>query len=749
MGFLSRFKLFFRSLSRLAIGWRLAAGFAAVLLLVVIMSSATIYSINDIEQANEQVNNALDSATSIQQRTGRINTWLNQLERCESDVKNSLLSMEESFLRNEAEARLFEDQQDPLKQWLASQNRTELAQQFPQTAALIGTLEQLQADIETSSQKVSETWHPRHEGLTEALNALKRTQIYWALKITNMIFVQSSIGELLFEELEDTPLEEFRAGDIYQRYAEQFPPLKQAVENASDENQQLRKASFALDSLIMDGEWDKVRTLYRDEFPMRIKSIAVDLDFALQMENRILFQQEDAITLLNNELKPTTARLSETVSQLRQILQQGMSQVSQMDNASSLNVLDAREQVTTQISNTKQRIIITSLVILLIGTLAAWWITRSIVSPLRDTMSMIKELEAGRLSKRLDFSRQDEIGEMAASLNAFADHLEQEIMTAFNQLADGNFTFETRGLIQEPLNNVNRSLNELLLEIRRMGEHIQTGSRQIADSSQQLSMGATSQANSVEEITRSMSSISQQTRQNADNAQQARGLSERTRNSAEQGNGHIEQMLDAIEEINQSGVNVSKIIKVIDEIAFQTNLLALNAAVEAARAGQHGKGFAVVAEEVRNLAARSAKAASETTVLIQGSTQKAERGVKIAHQTAEALSEIVTETAEVSELIRKIADASTEQAQDIEHITAGLAKIDTVAQKNTSLAEQSASASAQLSEQAERMHERLEQFSLYAEPEALPAAKPERSLHMPAVRTTKPRLLEAIENRSC
>ncbi|WP_321530420.1 methyl-accepting chemotaxis protein [uncultured Desulfuromonas sp.] len=747
MAILSRFKLVFRSVSRLAIGWRLAAGFAAVLLLVVIMSSATIYSISDIEQANTHVNNALDSATNIQQRTGQINTWLNQLERCESNVKNSLLSMEEAFLRNKAQVHLFDDQQDPLKHWLSSRQRSELTKELPQTAALITNLERLQTEIETNAHKISETWRPRHEGLSQALNELKRTQIYWALKITNMIFVQSSIGELLYEELEETPLETFRNGATYQRYAEQFPPLKQAVDNASDENRQLRKASFALEALIMEGEWDKVRTLYRDEFPSRIKSMAVDLDFALQMENRILYQQEDAIALLNSKLKPTTAELSQTIRQLRKILQESMSQVNQTGSASSQNVLDARHQVTTQISNTKQRITLTSLVILFIGTLASWWITRSIVSPLRDTMSMIKELEAGRLSKRLNFSRQDEIGEMAASLNAFADHLENEIVTAFNQLAEGNFTFESKGLIQEPLSNVNRSLNELLLEIRRMGTHIQSGSKQIADSSQHLSLGATSQAHSVEEITRSMASISQQTRQNADNAQQARELSERTRHSAEQGNEHIGQMLVAIEEINQSGVNVSKIIKVIDEIAFQTNLLALNAAVEAARAGQHGKGFAVVAEEVRNLAARSAKAASETTLLIQGSTQKAERGVKIAHQTAEALSEIVDETAEVSELIRKIADASTEQAQDIEHITAGLAKIDTVAQKNNSLAEQSASASVQLSEQAERMHGRLEQFSLYAVPEALPMLHTEKSAHMPVVRATKSQPLKAIERR--
>ncbi len=172
-------------------------------------------------------------------------------------------------------------------------------------------------------------------------------------------------------------------------------------------------------------------------------------------------------------------------------------------------------------------------------------------------------------------------------------------------------------------------------------------------------------------MTAAITEIAAQTRQNAANANQANELALNARDNAAQGNEQMQEMLDAMEGINESSANISKIIKVIDEIAFQTNILALNAAVEAARAGQHGKGFAVVAEEVRNLAARSASAAKETTDLIEGSIRKVQSGTKIANDTAQALNKIVEGVSQAAVLVGDIAVASNEQATGIAQVDQG------------------------------------------------------------------------------
>jgi methyl-accepting chemotaxis protein len=174
----------------------------------------------------------------------------------------------------------------------------------------------------------------------------------------------------------------------------------------------------------------------------------------------------------------------------------------------------------------------------------------------------------------------------------------------------------------------------------------------------------------------------------------------------------MHSMTQAMAEINAAGQNISKIIKTIEEIAFQTNLLGVNAAVEAARAGQHGKGFAVVAEEVRNLAARSAKAAQETAELIEGTVEKTQNGTRIAKETADALGNIVEGVGKVSDLVGEIAAAANEQAEGVAQVNVGLSQIDQVTQQNTASAEQSAAAAEQLSSQAEQLRQMLGRFRL-------------------------------------
>lgn len=294
-----------------------------------------------------------------------------------------------------------------------------------------------------------------------------------------------------------------------------------------------------------------------------------------------------------------------------------------------------------------------------------------------------------------------------------------ESVEVLQELAGGDLTAEMIGdykgeynTIKVSLNQAISSFNELLGEIAVAASQVSAGSSQVSDASQSLSQGATEQASSIEELTSSVAEIAAQTKQNASSATQASEISMAMKSEAAQGNDKMAQMLDSMKEINESSANISKIIKVIDSIAFQTNILALNAAVEAARAGQYGKGFAVVAEEVRNLAAKSAEAAKDTTAMIENSISKVQTGTTIANETADMLGKIVQSAQKSALLVSNIAAASNEQATAIAQIDQGVAQVSTVVQTNSATAEESAASSEELSGQANMLTEMVGKFKL-------------------------------------
>ena len=354
---------------------------------------------------------------------------------------------------------------------------------------------------------------------------------------------------------------------------------------------------------------------------------------------------------------------------------------------------------------------------ILLSTLLAYFLARSIAKPMRLAIEMLEEVEKGHLSGRLNLNRTDEVGQMAQAMDRFADDMQQEVIGALQKLADGNLDMnlvprDSQDEIRGAFNRLENDLNDVMGSIQSAGQQISANSTSVSDFSQSLSQSATESAASLEEISASLKELSSQTKLNADNANQVNILSSEAKKATEEGKARMEQMISAMSEISDAGQSINKIIKVIDEIAFQTNLLALNAAVEAARAGQHGKGFAVVAEEVRNLAARSAKAARETAELIEGSVEKTNNGAQIANNTAESLENIFGGVSKVSDLAEEIAAASTEQASGIGQINEGLGQIDQAIQQNTATAEESAAAAEELSSQAAELLNMLKRFQL-------------------------------------
>jgi methyl-accepting chemotaxis protein len=258
------------------------------------------------------------------------------------------------------------------------------------------------------------------------------------------------------------------------------------------------------------------------------------------------------------------------------------------------------------------------------------------------------------------------------------------------------------------------NLNRMFSEINGASNQVSTGSVQIADGAQLLAQGATQQSATVQEISASVTELSEQTRSNAAVANEAKSLGENIRSDAQQGSQQMNQMMQAVQEINDASKSIGKVIKIIDDIAFQTNILALNAAVEAARAGQHGKGFAVVADEVRSLAAKSADAAKNTNELIESSIQKAEQGALISGETSASLDRIVQGIIHSSELIAEIAKSSDAQSVGIAQIGDAIAQVSQVVQQNSATAEQSAAASEEMSSQASLLQQLISQFKLKA-----------------------------------
>ena len=346
----------------------------------------------------------------------------------------------------------------------------------------------------------------------------------------------------------------------------------------------------------------------------------------------------------------------------------------------------------------------------------------AVVGPVQEASAVLEEMSKGNLGASVTGDYKGDHALIKESLNSTIGAIKgyiSEISFVLGEMSKGNLdvgiSAEYRGdfvALKDSINGIVGSLNEVLGEIGTAADQVASGTKQVSDGSQEISQGATEQSSSIEELTASVTQIAEQTRQNAMSANKASELTLSAAGEATRGNESMKAMQDAMAQINEASRSISKIIKVIDDIAFQTNILALNAAVEAARAGVHGKGFAVVAEEVRNLAARSAGAAKETTELIEGSIDKTEAGTRIADETAGALVSIVQGVDTAAQLVREIANASNEQASAITQVNHGIEQLSQVVQTNSATSEEAAAAAEELSSQAELLKSMVGQFNL-------------------------------------
>ena len=382
------------------------------------------------------------------------------------------------------------------------------------------------------------------------------------------------------------------------------------------------------------------------------------------------------------------------------------------------------EQSTAQADTFRVVFVVVSVIIVIISVLFALFIANDISKPLALVDEWIGVTAQGIITwsdeelKLLNKygARRDEIGSMMKSYIKLIEYI-GSISKSLSRIAEGDLTIEVipkcnDDQLSHSLLGMIRDLNTMFAEINSASAQVSMGSRQIADGATSLAQGSTQQAASVQQLSASVTEIASKTKENASLAGRAADLANSMMINAEKGSGQMDEMTTAVRDINTASQSISKVIKVIDDIAFQTNILALNAAVEAARAGQHGKGFAVVAEEVRNLAAKSAEAAKDTGGLIQNSMEKAELGARIAGDTAESLNEIVSGIKESTEIVSEIARSSEEQTTGIVQIDSGINQVAQVVQQNSATAEESAAASEEMSGQSAMLEHLISKFKL-------------------------------------
>ncbi len=349
-------------------------------------------------------------------------------------------------------------------------------------------------------------------------------------------------------------------------------------------------------------------------------------------------------------------------------------------------------------------------------------IARGISKPVKELEEAAQKLAQGDLGVQIHVNSADEIGRLGTAFSETAATLKTyitDISTNLAIMAQGNMNIaikeDFKGDFEElkfSIDGIVVSFNDAITQIKQASEQVSSGSDQVSNGAQVLSQGAMEQAGSIEELSATITEISTHVKDNAEYAANASINVNQVRSEIETSNQHMNDMVTAMSQINDSSSQIGRIIKTIEDIAFQTNILALNAAVEAARAGSAGKGFAVVADEVRNLASKSAQAAKNTSSLIENSIRQVENGTRIADETAKSLLRVVDSAKVVSDTVQKISQASIRQSDAIVQVILGVDQISAVVQTNSATAEESAAASEELSGQAQILKELVQKFKL-------------------------------------
>lgn len=693
---------------KLTIGHRLALGFVSIAGLLAVMYGVTLWGNGQIRRAQMHASAALREAQLAQAQAEQYQSWRSRVESARADHDATLRAVSQALLNNQPLAGLVPvPGEAPLGKLLDCEQCAAMRRVEPDAAALLDKLSGEHDQLATALETLQEDWQVRHDGLAESLDDLQRTYVYWALKVANLIFVQSMMGEIVPEEPTDTALAQFKQSDTYKRFAPTMPTLAEAIDKALIEDRKLWDCAGELDMAALMSEWDKARTMYRDVIPPATKAIAVHLGDVIRAEQVILTAQRRATDHFSQNVSTVADQAAGSMKRIEHLLADRVAQAQQKVEASRESLAEATEQVTTSIAMMDRLSMIIALGAVLLAVGAGWLLTRIIVQPIRAVSERLKEIAHGDgdLTQRADDSRSDELGELARHFNQFV-----------------------------------QNIHNIIAKLRRVGEEVVVAASQIASVSDQVSSSTSQQQQQVEQISAVIGQISQSIHDVAGQSEAVAGNAADAGQLARDGGAVVGRTIDdmrsigsavqaaaqRVEQLSARSDQIGQIIQLIDEIAEQTNLLALNAAIEAARAGAAGRGFAVVADEVRKLADRTTQATANVAEAIEGiqretgsaiqvmqqGTAQVDTGLGQADEAGQSLQQIVEAAQQVAGKVQTIASAAVEQSAATEQVSSSVESIARIAQHTHEGVDQAIDAVQRLNDRAHQVQALLSHFKL-------------------------------------
>ena len=644
--------------------------------------------INDLKEPHNKLHT---SAIAIQNKYRQIHPGLvDTLRQRLDDHRRWAASVANALINNEKINVQLDHTKCAFGKWIQGEECRSLCRDWPEFAEVIAETSKYHKDLHDSAEQICNHWKQMHPGLESTLKSRLDDHRKWAAGVSTALLTGIAINAET--DSNKCAFGKWLTGDECRELCNEWPEFANRIDQIKKHHEKLHASVVEINNAANQN--DKV-AIYQNTTLAELDAVGNLFDETIALETVNVQVNKTATSIYHNQTLPALENVDKHIAGMIELEQ---SLVTAQQDAKSVfenQTLPALKEVRTALDHCKNY-----------ASSSLEGMQKANVVFASETKPALKHVQSllGQIRTEVKNNVMTDETMLAAAQKTKLSVTIIGIISIITGILLASLI--ARGII--------KALTRVIASLNEGSDQLNDAAGQLSASAQELAAGSSEQASSLEQTSAALQQMAAMTRANAENSKKANQVGNKARSGAEEGDRSMTQLTSTMTELDESSGEISKIIKVIEEIAFQTNLLALNAAVEAARAGEHGKGFAVVAEEVRNLAQRAAQAARETTGLIENSVTRTKEGSNVSGTVANSFGVIVQEIAEVTSLINNISNASTEQAEGVEQLNSAVAQIDKVTQQSASGAEEAASAAEELSAQATHLKTMVDELAAMA-----------------------------------